>query len=176
MCLLVWFRSRPPPFPPTPSTPVSPFDHPPRCFVLLFVSPGCDSLSLPPRQQRCSLLRPAFISQQNLRDGTPVPTTINEKLCTKCITTSHVPAAKGHALTSRFFPYLLLLFFCLCSLLSSLSPPDQPAGQSSSYPSFDSSSFPTVPYLASPFFLLRAIILAHNTGRHLAIRLTALSF
>lgn len=128
MCLLVWFRSRSPSFPPTPSTPVSPFDHPPRCFVLLFVSPGCDSFSLPSRQQRCSLLRPAFISQQNLRDGTPVPTTINEKLCTKCITTSHVPAAKGHALTSRFFPYLLLLFFaCVPFFLLFPRPTNRPA-------------------------------------------------
>lgn len=113
--------------PSDPSTPMSPSDHPLRCFVLLSVSPGCDFPLCPPRQRCCSLLRPAFISQQNLRDGTPVPTTINEKLCTKCITTSHVPAAKGHALTSRFFPYFFFLSFLASSLFSSLSP----AGQSS---------------------------------------------
>lgn len=90
------------------------------------------------------------------------PTTINEKPCTKCITTSHVPAAKGHALTSHFFPYLLLhfsfFFFFASSLLSSL-----PA-QSTGRPIFHRRSAPLSfrPYRISPspLFLLRAIILA----------------
>jgi len=122
LCLLV---STPPAFVPSdPSTLVSPSDHSPRCFVLLFVSSDCDFPPFPIATLQ-SLLRPAFISQQNLRDGTPAPTTINEKPCTKCITTSHVPATKGHALTSRFFPYLLLLFLPLSSFL--LSSRNQPA-------------------------------------------------
>lgn len=75
------------------------------------------------------------------------PTTINEKPCTKCITTSHVPAAKGHALTSHFFPYLLLHFFFFCLFPPFL--PSRPINRPANLPpSFGSSFFPTIPYLA----------------------------
>lgn len=95
------------------------------------------------------------------------PTTINEKPCTKCITTSHVPAAKGHALTSHFFPYLLLhfsFFFFASSLLSSL-----PA-QSTGRPIFHRRSAPLSfrPYRISPSPTLPASRdYPCYTGRHL---------
>lgn len=58
LCLLVWFRPRPPSFPPTP-----------RYLPMLpFLSSTVPPFSIPCCSRRCSLLRPAFISQQNLRD------------------------------------------------------------------------------------------------------------
>lgn len=60
LCLLVWFRSRSP-------LPLAIPRSPPS--TLPFFLPFHPALPLPPPpRRRCSLLRPAFIPQQNLRD------------------------------------------------------------------------------------------------------------
>lgn len=88
LCLLVWFRPRPPPFPPSvPSDPrrrSTPRSSRGRCFLPLSLSLdfslplGC-SIPSPPRRRR-SLLRPAFIPQQNLHDSTWVDDKRNRAL------------------------------------------------------------------------------------------------
>lgn len=160
LCLLVWFRPRP----------ASPFPRILRRRYLSPITPLDASSSSPSPPAATPSPSPDgdvavcydLHSSRNKTSATVLrpPTTINEKPCTKCITTSHVPAAKGHALTSHFFPYLLLhfFFFFASSLLSSL-----PA-QSTGRPIFHRRSAPLSfrPYRISPspLFLLRAIILA----------------
>lgn len=94
---------------------------PPACFP---------SLTGIPRPLDASLLLPAQLSRvvsssndvqvcydlhssRNKTSATAPADDDKTKPCTKCITTSHVPAAKGHVLTSRFF---LTSSFCLFSL------------------------------------------------------------
>lgn len=147
LCLLVWFRPRPPPFPPRILrrrylSPITPLDASSS-------SPSPPAATPSPSPDGDVAVCYDLHSSRNKTSATVLrpPTTINEKPCTKCITTSHVPAAKGHALTSHFFPYLLLHFFFFCLFPPFL--PSRPINRPANLPpSFGSSFFPTIPYLA----------------------------
>lgn len=137
---------------------------PPACFP---------SLTGIPRPLDASLLLPAQLSRvvsssnnvqvcydlhssRNKTSATAPADDDKTKPCTKCITTSHVPAAKGHVLTSRFF---LTFSFCLFSLFL-------PNSTSTIVLLFFLSDRSTHIRISSLLFLLHAIILATPVDIH----------